>query len=304
MIKSLLLSSFLFYSIVGFSQPGTTIDYQDQFGPLTMTYVGLVNGQHSYSATDGPFKGDVRFSTVNNRWEVLGSDSGGPEYVIIYSDLTTAPNPPNLTIGNYQVVTPAISVSALAGTGTTADPLPVTLLYFNVEVGKSGISLAWQTAQEVNNAGFYVQRSTNAVDWESLEFIVGAGDSEAAKSYQYLDRTPPSSEVYYRLKQLDLDDAVEYHEVLSAIWTGPQKLNALYPNPARSQTVLLFNAAIVEIGTLEILDSFGRVIESSQRTLTGGVNLLPIEVSGFPVGTYVVRVHTASGEESKLLIVE
>ena len=65
--------------------------------------------------------------------------------------------------------------------------------------------LTWQTASELNNAGFEVERSADAKQWEVLGFVNGHGTTMEANDYKYLDAQPMRGMNYYRLSQTDFD---------------------------------------------------------------------------------------------------
>ena len=89
--------------------------------------------------------------------------------------------------------------------------LPVELLSFEGKNTEGGNLLTWATANEVNNKGFDVERSTGNGDWETLGFVKG---NNKGSTYLFLDdkptarfQTSPSvrlpSVSYYRLRQID-----------------------------------------------------------------------------------------------------
>ena len=120
-------------------------------------------------------------------------------------------------------------------------PLPVELLFFQVELrADQQVSVAWQTASEVNNAYFTVERSSDAKSWEMLTTINGAGNSAITRNYATIDETPYTGTSYYRLKQTDLDGQIVYSSIRSV---RNKKINDpsvyLFPNPAQNQIVVL-----------------------------------------------------------------
>ena len=46
----------------------------------------------------------------------------------------------------------------------------------------------WETATELNNARFIIERSANGADFSTLERGAGAGTSFVVKTYQFIDR--------------------------------------------------------------------------------------------------------------------
>ncbi len=135
-------------------------------------------------------------------------------------------------------------------------PLPVELASFNAEFVDNSVQLNWQTATEVNNAGFKVERQNSAPgtqnsDWEVLTFIPGQGTKNSPTSYSFTDNDLPNTDnVSYRLKQIDIDGNYDYSKVvevdLSAI-TGVEDekrytfaLEQNYPNPFNPVTTISY----------------------------------------------------------------
>ena len=73
-------------------------------------------------------------------------------------------------------------------------PLPVELTRFEANpTPDQGIQLEWTTATETENAGFEIQHHTlqetgltSAKNWETLQFITGAGTTTEAQDYHYI----------------------------------------------------------------------------------------------------------------------
>jgi hypothetical protein len=137
---------------------------------------------------------------------------------------------------------------------TDGSALPVELTSFNAEFVDNSVQLNWQTATEVNNAGFEVERQnstpgTQNSDWEVLTFIPGQGTKNSPTLYSFTDNDLPNTEtVSYRLKQIDIDGNYDYSKVvevdLSAI-TGVEDekrytfaLEQNYPNPFNPVTTI------------------------------------------------------------------
>ena len=53
--------------------------------------------------------------------------------------------------------------------------VPVELISFNAEVDVNGIKLQWETATEINNTGFEIERSSDNKSFERIGFIEGKG---------------------------------------------------------------------------------------------------------------------------------
>ncbi|MDA3882228.1 MAG: hypothetical protein PF481_03005 [Bacteroidales bacterium] len=91
--------------------------------------------------------------------------------------------------------------------------LPITLLSFNAHTADNQVLISWETASEINNAFFTIERSQDGVTFTSLKTILGAGNSNSPTSYSFIDTTPLSGLSYYRLKQTDYNSNHTYSAV-------------------------------------------------------------------------------------------
>ncbi|OHX64439.1 hypothetical protein NH26_22905 [Flammeovirga pacifica] len=111
------------------------------------------------------------------------------------------------------------------------DDLPVEMIYFNTEIYEDGVSLYWATATEINSDYFEVQYSLNNQDWEVLDQVNAAGNSQTTLEYQYDDVIRYGS-IYYRLKQVDFDGKFEYFTTDKVMIENEQDLEVvIYPVP-------------------------------------------------------------------------
>ncbi|NJL74307.1 MAG: T9SS type A sorting domain-containing protein [Saprospiraceae bacterium] len=143
--------------------------------------------------------------------------------------------------------------------------VPVELISFRAFSEKQGIRLEWETASEIENEGFEIQRlQPGALDWEKLGFLSGVGNSVEKQYYQFWDKTPRNGLNYYRLKQIDFDGAFEYSNII-AIENNSSKTWNLYPNP--STDVLYFEAPEVAPSyQIKIWNAQGQLLQNYQTT--------------------------------------
>lgn len=155
---------------------------------------------------------------------------------------------------------------------TSCEILPVELANFKATPLTSAIRLDWETATELNNAGFNVERRTEGQDrWNDVAFVEGAGTSNQANTYNFVDGDVQMDVTYqYRLRQQDFDGATNYSPVREArisAATGSVAVNALMqntPNPASAETYIPFVVAQDGMVTIEISDVYGKVVRTLQ----------------------------------------
>ena len=187
---------------------------------------------------------------------------------------------------------------------TSCAVLPVELADFRATALTSAIRLDWQTATELNNRGFSIERRiAGNENWGDIAFVEGAGTSNQARDYSYLDKNVSSDVTYqYRLRQEDLDGTQSYSSIrearINSATTG-RLVNALMqntPNPASAYTTIPF--VVAESGTVkvEICDVYGNVVRTLTVDAKGGnrtsVDWDLIDNNGDDVanGTYIYKL--------------
>lgn len=114
----------------------------------------------------------------------------------------------------------------------TGSPLPVELVYLTGEMKGRSCYLNWKTASESEFDYFTLQKSDDGDNsWVDLEQIKGVGNSSIPSYYSTIDNDVFSEEIYYRLKQTDIDKTVEYSLAIKVSQTLDNAF-FIYPNPA------------------------------------------------------------------------
>jgi hypothetical protein len=165
--------------------------------------------------------------------------------------------------------------------------LPVELLYFEAKVvGEREVELSWETASELNNDYFTVERSVNARDWEYVTKVMGSGTTSENHSYQLADNNPHLGKSYYRLIQTDYDGTYSYSDIRS-VYLKKSLTVSLYPNPTSGKlTIEVEMEAGDEVSlTYELISSGGKVVK--EGVLKSSINIL--NVSNLSVGVYWLR---------------
>jgi hypothetical protein len=114
--------------------------------------------------------------------------------------------------------------------------------------------LKWNTATEVNNYGFEIERRVIASNaWAKVGFVSGSGTSNTAHSYTFADNNLSAGKYAYRLKQIDNDGAFKYSNSTEVTIVGVAKelkIFGNYPNPFNPSTKVQF--AVPENGNVSL----------------------------------------------------
>lgn len=143
--------------------------------------------------------------------------------------------------------------------------LPVELLWMHVRMdGHLSAVVAWETASEINNYGFYVERSSDGRRFQTLDFVPGLGNSSVGKLYEYSDREPVEGISYYRLRQVDYDGVFEFHKPVAVLnFKGGDPRLTLYPNPSKAGSPVILsghNLDPIQEARVVVRDGLGRVV--------------------------------------------
>jgi hypothetical protein len=214
---------------------------------------------------------------------------------------STATILPSGTITTNAVVT-AYSPFTLA-TFASGNPLPIELINFNAIPNGNSVDVSWQTASEINNDYFTVEKSIDGVNFEFVVEIDGAGNSTSQLSYSTVDENPYNGQSFYRLKQTDFDGSFEYSNPVVVNFNGG-KVISIYPNPVLGNqhlfTVDCSNLKEI-ISSIQLVDELGRIVH--QQSVSTNINQISISTENVGSGVYFVKVNTISNHYfSKVVI--
>ncbi len=184
--------------------------------------------------------------------------------------------------------------------------LPVELTQFTLTpINNEYFNLNWETASELNNAGFYIQRRSLGTSYENIGWIVGNGTTNSIHNYSFADRNvTPSTTYYYRLMQMDIDNTFKYSNTVSGILDGGKEFNvfSIVPNPTTinpQATVFVPQDGKIEISVFDIL---GQIIKQNNYKLNKGNNKIEIDMPNLATATYIVRFNFNNNIITKKII--
>lgn len=175
-------------------------------------------------------------------------------------------------------------------------PLPVDWLNFEGFAESKGNHLKWETAFEVNNDYFGVERSTDGTHFVKIGEVAADNGNAPVHSYQFLDENATVGKSWYRLRQNDVDGAFHYSRTIELSRALPEFAMSIYPNPF--QSVLTVNILSPESGTANwtLTDVKGNRVLSGSAALKTGDNQLQITAAhSLSAGTYFLQLQSANG---------
>ena len=150
------------------------------------------------------------------------------------------------------------SFSNFTGAGNTT-PLPIQLLSFNAVKNNQQVDCKWSTAIEFNNDFFTIERSKDAINFDPIGIVDGAGNSNSILNYSLTDYHPLAGINYYRLRQTDFDGHSTLSEIRSVNMNETSSLELNTAFITDNTLVFSFNQT-VEISKLQLYDVLGRLV--------------------------------------------
>ncbi len=206
----------------------------------------------------------------------------------------------------------------------TTTPLPVELENFTADVNKDNVILNWETATEVNNSGFEIQRSPSpalpkgkgeelplpleggqGVGWVKVGFVQGAGNSTTTRKYSFVDVNPSGGTYFsYRIKQIDFNGSYKYSNVINVkIMPAVYALSQNYPNPFNPVTTIKYSLPERSKVVLNVYDLTGSEVASLVNKIeTAGLYSVEFNASGFASGVYFYRLTVNNNSIIKKMI--
>ncbi len=187
---------------------------------------------------------------------------------------------------------------------TVTGVLPVELTSFSGKLSSNAVALNWQTASELNNEKFVIERSTDRRNYHAIGEVLGQGTTNLQQDYHFMDKYPAAGMNYYRLKQMDWDGQYEYSKVISVEVDSKASHISIVPNPAQSTFRLQFTSETDGEATVTIHDMLGKRLQTQLLVLSGNAEDRQIDVSQLPSGMYTLSVVMGNQRWEERLVIE
>lgn len=173
--------------------------------------------------------------------------------------------------------------------------LPIQLISFKATKQDANVLISWQTATELNNDYFTLEKSKNLDFWSTIAMVNGSGNSNSVLSYSLEDRNPFEGVSYYRLSQTDFDGqsttfkpvAVDFNKLSKGF-----QLQTPYINGSTLNTTLLnqYGNSL----TIELLTILGETLYRKSLLVESDHEAIKIGLDNLTNGIYLLRVYNAS----------
>ncbi len=239
----------------------------------------------------------VFFSDASNGWAVgnagviLHTTDGGETWATQQSGTSQNLNEVFFTNSTYGWIVGDNGVILR----TTDGGMPVELVSFTANITNGIVELNWNTATEVNNYGFEVERKSENADWVTLGFVPGNGNCNSERYYSFTDKLHAHGEYIYRLRQIDTDGMYEYSDEVSVHIVPEDYLIRAqnYPNPFNPVTTIEYylpDAGLVDITVLNVLGGKVKTLFSGMKQ--AGRQEVIFRGDELSAGVYICRIQS------------
>jgi hypothetical protein len=166
--------------------------------------------------------------------------------------------------------------------------LPVKLTAFNAVLDNKKVNCTWETASEINNSYFTIERSTDGSHFESIGRVKGKGNTNTNTRYGFTDNNPLAGISYYRLKQTDFDNTYTYSTIqrVGSLEKGSSNISLYYEN---NNPIVKVNAEVASNAIIELISLAGIPLFAQKQATVVGENTIAINSNGTS-GFYLLKV--------------
>lgn len=289
--------------------PGTVVQRWTRDWYLNKTDVGSNNGTiniyfdfSEYGVTGSP-------GTASN-YRLLSRNSPASNFAIVAGTTVSVSgdrvnfsvDASNITTNNYFTI---------GTTNTGSSPLPVELTSFDGTKCSNSVCLHWETATEINNHHFLIEKSADGIMFENIGQVDAKsinGNSTQQLNYTFKDDKPFNGVSYYRLNQFDIDGKSKKSTIISVEFDAEKNVSFIvYPNPNKGEFNVDFSGLENnhELG-VSMLDMQGKTVYHNDIDLknldSNSFKIIP-DQKIYP-GTYVVVFESQGIKYISKVIVE
>lgn len=172
------------------------------------------------------------------------------------------------------------------------NPLPVSLMTFQVKAEEKIVQLEWKTVWESNSKGFDIEHSLDGKHWNRIGSIVAMQNTSQLSRYQFDHATPAPGDNFYRLKMVDADDSFTYSAIRRLVFQD-KDIATIYPNPAND----LIKIKIPDRYKLRNVKSV-TIFNAAGKNISGNYQMVndELHISGLPDGIYVFSAVITNGQ--------
>lgn len=169
--------------------------------------------------------------------------------------------------------------------------LAVKFQSFYITRQGTNIQLNWSTSEEVNNAYYVVEKSTDSRTWDQIARVTGAGTAGVVNNYGYTDKSTTNSDVFYRIREIGTY-GTNFYSAIRALHIGSNAITNIFASSNKTITID-FNSDVKDNVSIQLINMSGQVIVRKEYSKAS--YRLIVDAMSAGSGVYAVRVSDSKG---------
>jgi len=177
----------------------------------------------------------------------------------------------------------------------TVGVVPLVIKNYELKIKNEGVVNKWITLNEINVSHFNVQRSSNGIEFNTIQQTTAKNNTY--NEYSITDAQPLNGVCYYRIEAVDKDGKTTYSKTEKVQIKIENEQLTIFPNPAKD----IVNIVSPNIQQVIIYDVTGRILLNKQLS---GISNIQLNIGSIGKGIFFVRAigKDGSSETKKLLV--
>lgn len=177
--------------------------------------------------------------------------------------------------------------------------LPLKLISFTGSLSfNKTVSLQWITTREIATKYFIVERTTDFMNYKTLDTVYAEDNGEFTNNYDAKDLYPLNNINYYRLRIADADGRISYSPIV-AIRVTNAKAPLMFPNPANGYVNIAQGTETIR--QITVYNIVGKAVLRVPNTMSQSIVNIPTYM--LANGLYFVEIRTPQAIYRDKLIV-
>jgi len=241
--------------------------------------------------------------------EILATTANGPMYTLLTG---TAGNvclsiiDEDLQVGQtirfeftFRAVAPGNILFDDLSLSVAAGPLPVTFEGFVARKNSDeSVKLLWNVGQEVNVKGYYIESSTNGINFTDAGYVPATGKS--IYSFDYPGKMVQT--MFFRVRNIDFDNRTKYTPIIKVYTKEQTGLRIqVYPMPATEQVTIQHSKAPENV-VITLSTPDGKIVQ--RKTAVVATLQTQVNISGLSSGLYILKYDDGKGDIQSVKIIK
>ncbi|HYF31318.1 MAG TPA: T9SS type A sorting domain-containing protein [Chitinophagaceae bacterium] len=183
--------------------------------------------------------------------------------------------------------------------------LPIKLTEFDATKASGYNNVHWRAECTSTEAIFEIERSTDGQHFQTIATIV-ADRQRCLQPFDYQDKTATAGTNYYRMKVVDVDKKAFYSRIVAVINKSKGfELVGIYPTLITTgQLKINVTAANRDKAEIYVTNISGQILKRMQVSVSQGENIIYMDVTSLPAGTYQVTGINSEGQTKTMRFIK